>query len=441
MKSKKPQKKSQRKSQKNSPKNSYEIFKKSQTLLVGGVNSPVRAFRSVGGSPPIIKRACGARLYDEDGCGYIDFVNSWGALILGHSHPSIVKAICEAASQGTSFGAPTKAEYLLARELQKAYPSLQKIRFVNSGTEATQSAIRLARGFTQREKILKFSGCYHGHTDSLLVKAGSGGATFGVPTSQGIPLAVVEKTRVVEFNDDEELEEVFSQEGKEIAAVIVEPIAANMGVVLPQKNFLQKLQKFCQDSGALLIFDEVITGFRVALGGAQKIYGISPDLTCLGKIIGGGLPVGAYGGRKDIMHHLSPEGGVYQAGTLSGNPLAMAAGLATLRELFQRGTYGRLKAKTTYFCERLQNILQKAQSPCQLNWTTGMFTLFFNPSKVTNFYSAMLSDTQAYARFFHAMLQKGIYLPPSQFEANFISLSHSKKELDIVLESMRHYFL
>ena len=421
-------------------KKSQKIFKKSQTLLVGGVNSPVRAFGSVGGTPLVIKKGHGARVYDEDGNSYIDFVNSWGALILGHAHPSIVEAIQKVALLGTSFGAPTEVEYLLAKEIQKAFPSIQKIRLVNSGTEATQSAIRLARGFTQREKILKFSGCYHGHTDSLLVKAGSGGATFGVPTSQGIPAALAEKTRVIEFNNEEELRDVFTQEGKEIAAVIIEPVAANMGVVLPQKNFLKKLKQLCAASGSLLIFDEVITGFRVGLGGAQKVYEIKPDLTCLGKIIGGGLPVGAYGGREDVMKKLSPLGGVYQAGTLSGNPLAMAAGLATLRELFQKGVYEKLKTKTAYFCEKLQKILQKRDAPCQLNWTTGMFTLFFNPSAVTHFQSAELSDTQAYARFFHAMLQKGIYLPPSQFEANFISLAHSKKDLDTTLGGIKDYF-
>ena len=409
--------------------------------MVGGVNSPVRAFGSVGGTPLVIKKGQGAAIYDEDGNRYIDFVMSWGALILGHAHPVVVQTLQQTASHGTSFGAPTQVEYLLAKEIQKTFPSLQKIRFVNSGTEATQSAIRLARGFTKREKILKFSGCYHGHTDSLLVKAGSGGATFGIPTSQGILEAVSEKTRVLEFNiDEKELSDFFAQEGKELAAVIVEPIAANMGVVLPSKNFLKKLRELCSDFGVLLIFDEVITGFRVNVGGAQKIYDIKPDLTCLGKIIGGGLPVGAYGGRQDIMNNLSPLGGVYQAGTLSGNPLAMAAGLATLKELSQKGIYSRLKAKTAYFCQRLQKILQTSESSCQMNWTTGMFTIFFNSSRVKNFYSAQASDTKAYAHFFHAMLQKGIYLPPSQFEANFISLAHSKKDLDTVLEAIKDYF-
>ncbi len=421
-------------------KKSQKIFKNSQTILVGGVNSPVRAFGSVGGTPLIIKKGHGACVYDEDGNSYIDFVNSWGALILGHARPSIVHAIQNTAAHGTSFGAPTEAEYLLAKEIQKAFPSMQKIRFVNSGTEATQSALRLARGFTKREKILKFSGCYHGHTDALLVKAGSGGATFGIPTSEGIPEDVAEKTKVLEFNDSQALNSLFVQEGKELAAVIIEPIAANMGVVLPSKEFLKKLRFLCTASKTLLIFDEVITGFRVALGGAQKMYGIEPDLTCLGKIIGGGLPVGAYGGKDEIMKKLSPLGGVYQAGTLSGNPLAMAAGLATLKELSQKGVYGSLRSKTSYFCEKLQKILRRAENSCQLHWTTGMFTLFFNPSKITDFESAQASDTKAYARFFHAMLQKGIYLPPSQFEANFISLAHSKKELDYTLECVNQYF-
>ena len=419
---------------------SQELFKKSQQVLVGGVNSPVRAFGSVGGTPRFVRSGKGATLYDEDGNAYLDFVGSWGPLILGHAHPKVTEAISKAAQAGSSFGAPTQKELSLANRVIDAFPSIEKIRFVNSGTEAAQSSIRLARGYTGRDRIVKFEGCYHGHSDSLLVKAGSGGATFGVPTSLGIPKALAKQTTVLPFNDAIAVKNLFRGSGKKIAAVIIEPIAANMGVILPEKAFLRMIKQCCNDNGALLIFDEIITGFRVAFGGAQELYQIKPDLTCLGKIVGGGLPMGAYGGAAEIMDKVSPLGGVYQAGTLSGNPLAVAAGLETLTIISQKQTYPKLYAKTKYFCDALQNILRKAGKKYPLHWTTGMFTLFFNHEKVTDFKSARRSDTKAFSDYFHAMLNEGVYLPPSQFEANFISLSHTKKNLDFALNKMEGYF-
>lgn len=420
---------------------SKDLFGKSQQVLVGGVNSPVRAFLSVGGTPRFIRQGKGAYLYDEDGNRYIDFVGSWGPLILGHAHPKVTKAVSWQLKAGSSYGAPTRMEYLLAKKIIQAFPSVEKIRFVSSGTEAVQSAIRVARGYTGREKIVKFEGCYHGHTDSLLVKAGSGGATFGIPTSRGVPQTVVRQTIVLPFNDDEAVKRLFEQEGKDIAAAIVEPIAANMGVVLPKKSFLRTLREKCAANGALLIYDEVITGFRIAFGGAQEWDSVSADLTCFGKIIGGGFPVGAYGGPKKIMSLLSPEGDIYQAGTLSGNPVAMVAGLTTLQELGKKGVYHRLQSKTEYLCHRLEKIIRNAKYPCQLNWTTGMFTLFFNCHRVTDFVTASQSDTKRFSDYFHAMLECGIYLPPSQFEANFISLSHSREDFDTVLEKIEEYLV
>ena len=418
---------------------SQKHFKEAKQYLVGGVNSPVRAFGAVGGTPLFIKKAKEAILIDEDGNSLIDFVCSWGPLILGHCHPAVVRAIQNTAQLGTSFGAPTQAETVFAKEIQKAFPSMEKIRLVSSGTEATQSAIRLARGATQREIIVKFEGCYHGHSDALLVKAGSGGATFGIPTSQGISQALAQYTFVLPYNDTNAVERLFQSRGKQIAAIILEPIAANMGVILPKKEFLQTIRKCCDKYQTVLIFDEVISGFRVSYGGAQSSYQIRPDLTCLGKIIGGGLPIGAYGGASDLMKHISPEGPVYQAGTLSGNPLAVSAGLATLKELSKKSSYQELSEKTKYFCTKLENAVLKLKAPVQLNWVTGMFTLFFSKNSITDFKSANQSDTQAYAKFFHFLLEKGIYFPPSQFEACMISLAHTQKQLDTALKHITDY--
>lgn len=403
---------------------SQKIFQQSQDILVGGVNSPVRAFGAVGGIPRVIKKAKGAMIYDEDGNSYIDYINSWGALILGHAHPKVVNAICNTSKSGTSFGAPTHVEYSLAREIQKVFPSMEKLRFVSSGTEATQSAIRLARGFTGRNKIVKFEGCYHGHSDSLLVKAGSGALTFGIPSSLGVPQNFSKETIVLPFNHVGALEETFLTAGNEIAAVIIEPIAANMGVVLPKKGYLEKIREITARHQSLLIFDEIITGFRISRGGVQQYYSIKPDITCLGKIIGGGLPVGAYGGKREIMELISPLGGVYQAGTLSGNPVTMAAGLATLKELSRTNVYKKIYEKTEFFCTRLEKIIQRNNMEARLTWTTGMFTLFVDH----------------YPTFFHALLEEGIYFPPSQFEACFISWAHTKKQLDLTLSVIERYF-
>jgi glutamate-1-semialdehyde 2,1-aminomutase len=398
-------------------------------VIPGGVNSPVRAFRAVGGAPPFIQRGEGARLWDADGRSYIDFVGSWGPLILGHAAPAVVEAVTEAARRGTSYGAPTALEVEMAETLSAAYPSMEMVRLVSSGTEAAMSAIRVARGATGRDLLLKFDGCYHGHADSLLVKAGSGGATFGIPDSKGVPAALAELTLTVAFNDLTAVRDLFRQRGDRIAAVIVEPVAGNMGVVPPASGFLEGLREVTREHGALLIFDEVITGFRIGYGGAQQRYGVRPDLTCLGKIIGGGLPVGAYGGSRKVMSEVSPLGGVYQAGTLSGNPLAVAAGLAAIRALDHR-VYERLEALGARLERGLLEGARKAGVPLTVNRVGSMLTAFFCPGPFVDYASARRSDTARYARFFGAMLERGVYLAPSQFEAAFVSLAHSEADLD-----------
>ena len=402
---------------------SRELFAQAQALLPGGVNSPVRAFRGVGGDPVFIARASGPYLFDEDGNRYLDYVQSWGPMILGHGYPSVLQAVTEAAANGFSFGAPTVAESELARLVIESVPSIEMVRFVNSGTEATMSALRLARAFTGRNKIIKFSGCYHGHADMLLVQAGSGVATMGLPDSPGVPAATTENTLIAPYNDAAAVAELFRVYPDDIAAVIVEPVAANMGLVLPQPGFLQELRRLTQEHGALLICDEVMTGFRVALGGMQERAGITPDLTCLGKIIGGGLPVGAYGGRREIMQLVAPVGPMYQAGTLSGNPLAMAAGIATLTELRKPGQYAELERRSALLGEGLSQAIQQSGVPAQLVRIGCMFTIFFTTQPVHNYAAARASDTQRFGRFFCSMLRQGIYLPPSQFEACFVSLA------------------
>jgi glutamate-1-semialdehyde 2,1-aminomutase len=408
---------------------SHEAFQRSLRYLPGGVDSPVRAFRGVGGEPVVIARGEGPYLYDVDGNRYVDYVCSWGALVLGHAHPAVVEAVQRAAERGTSYGAPTEAEANLAQLIVEAVPSIEMVRFVNSGTEATMSALRLARAFTDRDKIVKFEGCYHGHADGLLVRAGSGVATLGLPDSPGVPASYAQETLVARYNNVASVEALFERHGDEIAAVIIEPVAGNMGVVPPQPGFLESLREVTRRAGALLVFDEVITGFRVAYGGAQSLYGVTPDLTCLGKIIGGGLPVGAYGGRRDIMEMLAPLGPVYQAGTLSGNPLAMAAGLATLRELQSPGFYERLDALSAKLVEGVARAAKSAGVSLWLNRVGSMRTPFFTDAPVTDYASARRADTERYARFFHAMLERGVYLAPSQFEAVFMSSAHSEREI------------
>ncbi|MGD0114583.1 MAG: glutamate-1-semialdehyde 2,1-aminomutase [Dehalococcoidia bacterium] len=419
---------------------SHEVFQRSLRYLTGGVNSPVRAFRAVGGEPVVIARGEGPYLYDVDGNRYVDYVCSWGALILGHAHPAVVEAVRLAAERGTSYGAPTEAEADLAQLIVEAVPSIETVRFVNSGSEATMSALRLARAFTNRNKIVKFEGSYHGHADGLLVRAGSGVATLGLPDSPGVPASYAQETLVARYNDVQSVERLFQRHGREIAAVIVEPVAGNMGVVAPQPGFLESLREITRRDGALLVFDEVITGFRVAYGGAQSLYGVAPDLTCLGKIIGGGLPVGAYGGRRDIMEMLAPLGPVYQAGTLSGNPLAMAAGLATLRELQSPGFYERLEELSAKLVEGIGQAAARAGVSLRLNRVGSMRTPFFVDAPVTDYESARRADTVRYARFFHAMLERGVYLAPSPFEAVFMSSAHGDEEIDATIAAAKTVF-
>jgi glutamate-1-semialdehyde 2,1-aminomutase len=419
---------------------SSKLFERAQGLIPGGVNSPVRAFRAVGRDPLFIQWAAGPKIGDVDGNTFIDYVGSWGPMILGHAHPVVVEAICKAAEGGTSYGAPTEMEIELAEELTAAYPSIERVRMVSSGTEATMSAIRLARGFTGRDKIVKFEGCYHGHTDSLLVKAGSGLATFGTPDSAGVPAGVAADTIVLPYNDIPALERTFEEAGTAVAAVIVEPIAGNMGCVIPQDGFLEALRNITLRSGSLLIFDEVITGFRVALGGAQQIFGIEPDLTCLGKIIGGGLPVGAFGGRVDVMEKIAPLGPVYQAGTLSGNPLAMAAGLATLRLLKTLNPYPALAERAARLARGLADAAAGSGIPSTVNQTGSIFTAFFNRGPVTDWMTAKTSETGAYARFFRAMLEGGVYLAPSQFECGFLGIDHTDEVIEQTIEAARVAF-
>lgn len=402
---------------------SQELFQQAQQLLPGGVNSPVRAFRGVGGTPIFIDAANGPYLYDVDGNRYLDYVQSWGPMILGHAYPSVVEAVVRASKIGFSFGAPTQAENELAQLVIDSVPSIEMVRFVNSGTEATMSALRLARAYTGRSKIIKFSGCYHGHADMLLVQAGSGVATMGLPDSPGVPAEATSNTLIAPYNDAAAVEELFRQYPQEIAAIIVEPVAANMGLVLPLPGFLEKLRDLTHSYGALLIFDEVMTGFRVALGGMQGRVGITPDLTCLGKIIGGGLPVGAYGGPRDIMEHVAPVGNMYQAGTLSGNPLAMAAGIATLTEMRKPGQYEKLEQKSRLLGEGVERVLHETGLGLQFVRIGAMFCLYFTPEPVIDYASAKTSNTAHFARYFWRMVSHGIYLPPSQFEACFLSLA------------------
>jgi glutamate-1-semialdehyde 2,1-aminomutase len=409
---------------------SRALFARARTLLPGGVNSPVRAFRAVGGTPLFIARAEGARVWDEDGNAFIDYLGSWGPMILGHSHPAVVEAIRAQAGRGTSFGAPTRLEVEMAEMLRRLVPSLEMVRMVNSGTEATLSALRLARGATGRPKLVKFEGCYHGHGDSFLIKAGSGAATFGSPDSPGVTEATARDTVTAVFNDLGSVDRRFREHRGAVAAVIVEPVVGNMGVVAPRPGFLEGLRELCTAQGSLLIFDEVMTGFRVGPGGAQARYRVRPDLTTLGKIIGGGLPVGAYGGRRDLMEQIAPSGPVYQAGTLSGNPLAMSAGLATLRAIeADPGLYDRLEAKGAALQAGVEAAIAGRGWACRLARVGSMWTLFFNPEEVTDWSVASRSDTARYGRFFHAMLDRGQYLAPSQFEANFLSAAHAEADV------------
>jgi len=413
---------------------SEELFRRAQALIPGGVNSPVRAFRSVGGNPRFIARGEGSHLFDADGNEYIDYVGSWGPLLLGHRHPEILEALEKALEIGTSFGAPTEAEIELAEAICEAVPSIEMVRLVNSGTEATMSAIRVARGFTGRDLTIKFEGCYHGHVDSLLVKAGSGMATLGIPDTQGVPRRFADTTIALPFNSVEAVEQAFRAHPDEIAAVIVEPVVGNMGCVPPSPGFHETLREITQQHGALLIFDEVMTGFRVAFGGAQERYGIRPDLTTLGKVIGGGLPVGAYGGRKDIMSKVAPSGPIYQAGTLSGNPLAVAAGLAMLRHLKAHPEiYGRLEASAAKLCAEVPPGIT-------VNRVGSMFTFFFTPGPVTDWESAKACDSSRYGRFFRAMLDRGVYLAPSQFEAAFVSAVHTDSDITKTIAAAREAF-
>jgi len=408
---------------------SQELFEEAQRYLPGGVDSPVRAFKAVGGTPPFIEKGQGSRMTDADGNEYIDYVNSWGPLILGHAHPQVVTAIQQAAENGTTFGASTELELTMAKMVTEAVPSIEMVRFVNSGTEATMSALRLARAFTGRDKIIKFAGGYHGHSDGLLVKAGSGLATLGLPGSPGVPASYTENTLVAPYNDAKAVAQLFKTCRGEIAAVIVEPIAANMGVVPPQPGFLEGLHKLTGDNGSLLIFDEVITGFRVAYGGVQAVFGITPDLTCLGKIIGGGLPVGAFGGKREIMEMVAPEGQVYQAGTLSGNPLAMAAGIETLKILSQPGTYEKLEETSTQLKEGVVKAAAACNCDVYISGFASMLTIFFTANPVIDYDSASKTDTSAFSRFFNHLLKKGIYWPPSQFETAFVSTAHSQGDI------------
>jgi len=421
--------------------NSDNLWQRAQAFLPGGVNSPVRAWRAVGGTPLFIEKAKGTKIYDVDGHEYIDYVCSWGPLIVGHAHPEVVEAIKITAEKGTSFGAPTALEVELAELVVQAFPSIEKVRMVNSGTEATMSAVRLARAYTGRDKVVKFDGCYHGHADSFLVKAGSGLATLGIPASPGVPADLTKHTISLPYNDLKAVEETFERIGNEIACVIVEPVAGNMGVVLPEEGFLEGLREITKQYNSLLIFDEVITGFRVSLGGAQAYYGIEPDLTCLGKIIGGGLPVGAYGGKKEIMACIAPEGQVYQAGTLSGNPLAMAAGVATIRILQRPGVYEELEDKTKRLTAGIKQAAEEAGINLQINQIASMFSLFFEPElPVKDYASVLKTNADMFVKYFYGMLKRGIYLAPSAYEAAFVSLAHTDEDIGRTIEAARETF-
>ncbi len=411
-----------------------KLFKEALQYLPGGVNSPVRAFKAVGGNPIILTKGRGCRVWDADGREYIDFLASWGALILGHAPKKVIKAVQDEAEKGLSFGLTNPHEITLARLVIEMVPSVEKVRFVNSGTEATMSAVRLARGITGRKLVVKFEGCYHGHYDSLLVSAGSGVATFGIPGTPGIPEEIAKLTLVLPYNDIDSLREAFERYGNDIACVIVEPVAGNMGVVIPEEEFLKELRRITREYGSLLIFDEVITGFRLSKGGAQERFGIEPDITCLGKILGGGLPVGAYGGRREIMDRVAPEGEIYQAGTLAGNPLAMISGTETLKELRDKEPYEELEKKTEKLAEGIEEILNEKGVPHRINRIASMMTLFFTDKEVKDFESAKSSDTDMFARFFRALLKEGVLIPPSQFEAWFLTTAHDDKDIEEALE-------
>ncbi|MFT3754663.1 MAG: glutamate-1-semialdehyde 2,1-aminomutase [Pseudoxanthomonas sp.] len=419
---------------------SHALFSRAQQLLPGGVNSPVRAFKSVGGEPFFVAKADGAYLFDVDGNRYIDYVGSWGPMIVGHNHPAVREAVEKAVRDGLSFGAPCPAEVTMAEEITRLVPSCEMVRMVNSGTEATLSAIRLARGATGRSKIVKFEGCYHGHGDSFLVKAGSGMLTLGIPTSPGVPLGLGELTLTLSYNDFDGATKLFEEIGDEIAAVIIEPVVGNANCIPPREGYLQHLRELCTQHGAILILDEVMTGFRVALGGAQAHYGVTPDLTTFGKIIGGGMPVGAYGGRADLMQRIAPSGPIYQAGTLSGNPVAMAAGLAMLKLIQQPGFHDKLAAATATLCEGLEQAAKKAGVAVTTNRVGAMFGLFFTSEKVETYAQATACDTAAFNRFFHAMLERGVFLAPSAYEAGFLSSAHDDAIIAATLEAAREAF-
>lgn len=417
---------------------SKDLFAKSSQIIPGGVNSPVRAFKSVGSMPFFVREARGSRIVDVDGKEYVDYVGSWGPMILGHAHPEVVEAICRAAERGTSYGAPTETEFEMAQILTEAIPSLEMVRMVSSGTEAVMSAVRLARAFTGKNAIMKFAGCYHGHADSFLSgSAGSGLATFGIPASPGVPSALAELTLTVPYNDMEAVRTTIREYKDILACVVIEPVVGNMGVVLPNKGFLEELRKLTSENGMLLIFDEVITGFRLHYGGYQDLAGIKPDMTCLGKIIGGGLPVGAFGGKRKIMEMLAPAGPVYQAGTLSGNPLAMSAGLATLRILKRDNGYKKLEKATSVLCNEMDHIFREKGVQVKINRAGSMFTPFFQKGDIYDYDCAKLSDTGLFSRFFLNMLKNGISLPPSQFEASFVSLAHTEEDFDKTLDACR----
>lgn len=420
---------------------SEALFNDAQTVIPGGVNSPVRAFKGVEGTPIFFERGEGAYLIDADGKAYIDYVGSWGPMILGHANPAVIQAVQNQLTQGLGYGAPTAIETEMAKKVCELVPSIEKVRMVSSGTEATMSAIRLARGHTGRDKIVKFEGCYHGHADSLLVKAGSGALTLGVPNSPGVPASVAEHTLTLAFNDAEQVKQVFAEMGDEIAAIIVEPVAGNMNCILPRQEFLETLRSVCDAHGSVLIFDEVMTGFRTALGGAQSVYRVKPDLTTLGKVIGGGLPVGAFGGRADIMASIAPTGPVYQAGTLSGNPLAMAAGLAMLNAVSEPGFFDLLGEKTAKLVNGLQAVADQANIPFTFNQLGGMFGFFFTEEKViTRYEQVMACDLEKFKKFYHGMLAEGVYLAPSAFEAGFVSMAHTDKEIDATIAAAKKVF-
>ena len=421
-------------------KKSQKLFNHAQLAIPGGVNSPVRAFKSVGGTPLFFQRGKGPLIWDADGNSYIDYVGSWGPLICGHAHPDVVRAVQQAAERGLSFGAPTEVEIEMADLLRQLVPSLEQVRLVSSGTEATMSAIRLARGFTGRSKIIKFEGCYHGHADALLVKAGSGALTFGQPSSAGVPAEVAALTLVLDYNNEAALEETFGREGSEIAAVIVEPVVGNMNLVAPKPGFLESLRRLCTEHGAVLIFDEVMTGFRLALGGAQALYGIKPDLTTLGKVIGGGLPVGAFGGRRDIMQCIAPVGPVYQAGTLSGNPVATACGLATLHEISKPGFFDALSATTRSLVDGLTQAAAKAGVPFSADCQGGMFGFFLLPELPQNYAKVMTSDSPKFNKLFHGLLDRGVYIAPALYEAGFVSGAHTAQDIADTVQAAADVF-